>query len=102
VLDRSGMFSKRCNLAMVKLEPVLPQDRQPQSEPMHLGQADETLLRGLIEKHLRYTGSTVAQQVLDDWSSMLPRFVKIHPNEYRRALGELAARKLKQKQLEAA
>ncbi|HUF20140.1 MAG TPA: glutamate synthase-related protein, partial [Burkholderiales bacterium] len=102
VLDRSGMFSKRCNLAMVKLEPVLPQDRQPQSEPMHLGQADETLLRGLIEKHLRYTGSTVARQVLDDWSSMLPRFVKIHPNEYRRALGELAAGKLKQKQLEAA
>ena len=102
VLDRSDMFSKRCNPAMVKLEPLLPQDRQPQSEPMHLGQADEVLLKGLIEKHLRYTGSTVAQEVLDNWSSMLPRFVKIHPNEYRRALGELAARKLKQKQLEAA
>ncbi|MEX0960779.1 MAG: glutamate synthase large subunit [Burkholderiales bacterium] len=102
VLDRSGMFSQRCNSAMVKLEAVLPQDRQASSDPLHLGHFDEPLLRSLIEKHLRYTGSSVARHVLDNWTSTLPKFVKVYPNEYRRALGELAARKLKQKQLEAA
>ena len=45
----------------------------------------------LCERHLRFTGSTVALAMLDDWDAARGRFVKVFPNEYRRALGELAA-----------
>ena len=57
----------------------------------HLGEADETTLRRLIESHARATGSRRAQQILEDWSAQRARFVKVFPKEYRRALGELAA-----------
>jgi glutamate synthase (NADPH/NADH) large chain len=102
VLDESGMFAKRCNLSMVTLEKVLPEAEQSATELRHLDAADEVILRALVEKHHRHTGSTVARRVLDEWKSILPRFVKVCPNEYRRALGELAQRRSGQKQLEAA
>ena len=57
----------------------------------HLNKADEAALRGKIEKHLRYTGSTRAKLILDNWNTYLPKFVKVMPTEYRRALLEIAA-----------
>jgi glutamate synthase (NADPH/NADH) large chain len=102
VLDESGMFAKRCNLSMVTLEQVLPESEQSRTEPRHLESADEAILRSLVEKHHRHTGSEVAKRVLGEWKTMLPRFVKVFPTEYRRALGELAVRRSGQKQLEAA
>ena len=100
VLDETGMFAKRCNPAMVTLEKVLPSADQPDTEPRHCNIADEILLRQLIETHLRHTGSAVAEQLLGDWETARSRFVKVFPKEYRRALGELAAKQ--QNQLEAA
>ncbi len=102
VLDQSGMFARRCNLSMVTLEKVLPENEQPRSEPRHLDCADETILRNLVEKHYRYTGSDIAKWALEEWKAVLPKFVKVFPTEYRRALGELAGRRSGQKQLEAA
>ena len=49
----------------------------------------------LIEKHAQYTGSQRARQILDDWANYRPKFVKVFPNEYKRALGELAAKSRK-------
>ena len=46
----------------------------------------------MVERHLRFTGSTVALAILDDWEGARARFVKVFPNEYRRALTELAAK----------
>ena len=43
----------------------------------------------MIERHLRFTGSTRALSILDHWDSMRGRFVKVFPNEYKRALGEM-------------
>jgi len=51
------------------------------------------LLRELIERHLRFTGSTVALAMLDNWEASRGRFVKVFPNEYRRALTEMHAAK---------
>jgi glutamate synthase (NADPH) large chain len=50
------------------------------------------LLHELIERHLRFTGSTRALAILDDWEAARRRFVKVFPKEYRRALGELYAK----------
>jgi glutamate synthase domain-containing protein 3 len=98
VLDLDGQFAKRCNAAMVALEPVLPEAEQDAKLPRdlwHHGEADEAILRRLIEQHARYTGSARARQVLDNWASYRNRFVKVFPHEYRRALSELAEKQRK-------
>jgi glutamate synthase domain-containing protein 3 len=94
VLDIDGDFVKRCNAAMVDLEPVLSESEQQGRIPRelwHHGQADEVILKGVIERHARLAGSRRAQEILDNWAAFRGRFVKIFPKEYRRALGDLAA-----------
>jgi glutamate synthase domain-containing protein 3 len=94
VLDVDGEFSRRCNPAMVDLEPVLTESEQQGKlarELWHRGQSDEASLRQLIEAHVKHTGSKRGQQILEKWGEHRGRFVKVFPKEYRRALGELAA-----------
>ena len=93
VFDIDGQFNKKCNLAMVDLEPVLSeaeQDGKVARDVWHMGQSDEAVLRGFIENHVKYTGSQRARDILDSWSEYRAKFVKVFPKEYRRALGELA------------
>lgn len=101
VFDEHGDFARRCNTAMVALEPVLTtQEQQEKIDEAiwHLGETDEHLLRDLVEKHFRFTGSLRARMILDNWSALRGRFVKVFPNEYRRALKQLAeARAMPQK-----
>ncbi|THF62973.1 glutamate synthase subunit alpha [Pseudothauera nasutitermitis] len=113
VLDEAGDFDKRCNMAQVALEP-LPEEIEARKgsefgdeleshghvKINHLSMGDEQILKGLIERHARFTGSPHARQILEDWTTWRGRFVKVFPNEYRRALAEMAAQK--QQQLEAA
>jgi glutamate synthase domain-containing protein 2/glutamate synthase domain-containing protein 1/glutamate synthase domain-containing protein 3 len=89
VVDEDGRFSQRCNLSMVALE-ALEDKAGPDS---HLGRADIDILMSLIEHHARYTGSERAKTILANWAVWLPKFVKVMPTEYRRALQELAAKK---------
>ncbi|TMG91954.1 MAG: glutamate synthase large subunit [Betaproteobacteria bacterium] len=94
VLDLDGEFVKRCNTAMVDLEPVLSESEQQGKlarELWHRGQADEVILKDMIERHAELTNSRRAREILEKWAVYRPRFVKIFPREYRRALGELAA-----------
>jgi glutamate synthase domain-containing protein 3 len=95
VLDEDGTFASRCNPAMVSLEPVLAESEQEAKlarDLWHLGQSDEALLRHVLSNHAHWSGSARARAMVDNWGDWRPRFVKVFPNEYRRALGELAAR----------
>jgi glutamate synthase (NADPH/NADH) large chain len=67
-----------CNLELVELETV--EDA-----------ADVAELRELIERHARFTGSTLAEGILAAWEASLPQFVKVMPRDYKRALAEMAA-----------
>jgi glutamate synthase (NADPH/NADH) large chain len=91
VLDEDGLFGKRCNLSMVTLEKVESADKCVNAAGEHLGQPDETTLKGMIEKHLAYTGSTRAQAILADWDNYRGKFVKVLPLEYKRVLDARAA-----------
>jgi glutamate synthase (NADPH) large chain len=95
VYDLDGIFAKRCNMSMVSLEKVEPTDANV-AKVQHLGQADEVILKSLIENHAHLTGSTRAKDILADWSNMRTKFVKVMPNEYKRALTELATVSSKQ------
>jgi glutamate synthase domain-containing protein 2/glutamate synthase domain-containing protein 1/glutamate synthase domain-containing protein 3 len=94
VYDEDGRFAERCNTAMVALEKVLPAKEQESGVDRaiwHKGLADEVLLKKLIEDQHKWTGSLRARDILDHWAESRARFVKVFPNEYRRALGELHA-----------
>jgi len=114
VLDAEGTFSSRCNMAQVALEPIEEEiaarkgsgagdelESHGKVDVHHLGVADEMLLKGLIEKHAKCTGSLTAGRILDDWVGYRARFVKVMPHEYRRALTEMAAQRAENQQLEA-
>lgn len=73
VLDDAGDFDLKCNKEMVQLEKIV--DEEEVSE-----------LKDMIQKHYKYTGSTLAKRVLDSWDGMLSRFVKVIPNDYKRML----------------
>jgi len=74
VFDPEGRFDTRCNQDMVDLELITDEK-------------DIEELRKMIRRHLQYTGSKKAAQILNDWDASLPSFVKVFPTEYRRVLG---------------
>jgi len=78
VLDDTADFKQRCNLGMVELEALSPED--------------STLVLGLLKEHQTRTGSPKAAELLATWETAQTRFVKVVPTEYRRVLAELAKR----------
>jgi glutamate synthase (NADPH/NADH) large chain len=106
VLDEKGSFASFCNMVQIELEPIEAEDialeklaHQGGDLETHgrvdvshdMSRFDEVRLKQLIQNHLLYTGSEVAKNILDNWSEYLPRFVKVMPVEYRRALKEMQA-----------
>ncbi|MNP31360.1 Ferredoxin-dependent glutamate synthase 1 [compost metagenome] len=76
VLDIQGDFAKRCNMEMVLLEKVEEQ-------------AEIEQLRTMISRHVLYTDSNVGRRVLDNWSELLPKFVRVIPKDYKRMLEQI-------------
>ena len=106
VLDESGDFDKLCNLSMVDLEPVLSEEMIAQSAYHQSGDleshgrvdvfenlldSDVERLHVLITRHEKATGSRRATEILSNWKEWLPKFRKVMPVEYRRALREMQA-----------
>ena len=113
VLDEDGGFPQRCNMSMVELEPVLAEEEMSASHHHQrhdleshgrvdvmtdMTRFDAERLYQLIENHVRYTNSARGKQILDNWESMLPKFRKVMPVEYRRALAELAIQQADEKE----
>jgi len=79
VYDPDQDFDLKCNLEMVDLDPLI--DCQD---------SDIEYVKGMIEKHYKYTGSKKAERMLNDWERVLQLFVRVMPMEYRRLLGQMA------------
>ena len=106
VLDEDGSFASRCNLAMVELEPM-PGEEDINARVFHhardleahgmvdimsdMSRFDGHRLHHLVSRHARFTDSTVAAKILAEWKTWYPKFRKVMPIEYRRALNELKA-----------
>lgn len=80
VFDETGNFENQCNRDMVDLEPLTDHE-------------ELTMVRELVEKHVRYTGSAVGRNVLDHWDETVSLFVKVMPRDYRRVLKGEALKK---------
>jgi glutamate synthase (NADPH/NADH) large chain len=111
VLDEEGDFTQRCNLAMVELEPIPEEEHAASADGGnvelethgkvkidHVAGNDDATLKSIIQRHLLYTGSERARRVLENWATYLPKFVKVMPLEYKRALSEMAEEQAKHEQ----
>jgi glutamate synthase (NADPH) large chain len=106
VLDDDGTFDSRCNLAMVELEPM-PGEEDINARVFHhagdleahglvdimsdMSRFDGHRLHHLIARHARFTDSALAAKILREWKVYYPKFRKVMPVEYRRALNEMKA-----------
>jgi glutamate synthase domain-containing protein 2/glutamate synthase domain-containing protein 3 len=96
VLDETGEFAKvRCNRASVDLEPVTDGRGRacptPEEGTASRPPTDADLIAFLIVRHAELTGSPRAKWILDNWDTMLPKFVKVFPHEYKRVLAQAPA-----------
>lgn len=73
VLDQDQTFTQNCNADDLNIDPVKTKE-------------DTQLLRDLIENHFVATSSPLAKRILENWETYLPKFKKVLPEEYRRAL----------------
>jgi glutamate synthase (ferredoxin) len=89
VLDPGGAFARVCNKEMVSLSRLEDDE-------------EVALVRRMIERHVEYTRSSLGRKVLDAWREMLPRFVRVVPNDYRRVLEAQARMRQKGLSVEAA
>ena len=78
IWDPDKSFPKQCNAESYELESVS-------------SAGDILELKSLIENHLKYTNSSLARDVLADWSTSLGQFIKVMPTDYKRVLAERAA-----------
>jgi glutamate synthase (NADPH/NADH) large chain len=107
VLDEDGQFPKLCNMAMVELEPVLSEEMINEGAFHQSGDleahgkvdvfadllgSDIERLHVLISRHAKLAGSKRAAEILANWKDYLPKFRKVMPVEYRRALRELKSK----------
>lgn len=107
VLDEDGTFAQRCNMSMVELEPLLSEEMINQNTFHQQGDLeaagrvdvlanltgqDVERLHVLISRHAKYTGSKRAAEILANWKTWLPKFRKVMPVEFRRALLEMKAK----------
>jgi glutamate synthase (NADPH/NADH) large chain len=93
-------------MSMVELEAVIEEEEVNAAFYHHAGDLDghglvevmsdmtrydAARLRHLISRHARYAGSRRAAHILAHWDAYLPKFRKVMPLEYRRALREMKA-----------
>jgi glutamate synthase (NADPH) large chain len=116
VLDEDNTFKSNCNLAMIELEPV-PEEEELNERAYHhskdlqshgrveimtdMTKGDARRLHWMISRHAHYTGSKRAAEILANWKEYLPKFRKVMPVEYRRALAELKAQEAEKPRLAA-
>jgi glutamate synthase (NADPH/NADH) large chain len=77
IYDVKGLFASLCNTDMVDLDPLTEEDL-----------AD---LKIMIGDHYKYTNSSVAKFVLDDFDNQAKNFIKVFPKDYKKMLAKNAA-----------
>ncbi|MEO1623080.1 MAG: hypothetical protein AAFU53_18865, partial [Cyanobacteria bacterium J06632_3] len=73
VLDEADDFASRCNNEMVGLERIETAEESKD-------------LQEIVQRHANYTGSKKAKSLLENWESVVPKFVKVMPRDYKRVL----------------
>jgi glutamate synthase domain-containing protein 3 len=78
IYDPDNKFPARCNMGLVGLETI---DTDEEKQEVY----------GYIKEHVAHTGSTLGQEMLDNWDIRVSQFVKVFPHDYKRVLLERKA-----------
>ncbi|HBH11066.1 MAG TPA: glutamate synthase large subunit, partial [Gammaproteobacteria bacterium] len=76
VLDEHGDFKINCNEGMVDLDKLTDDE-------------DCQCVKTLLTKHIHFTKSTVAKNILDNWERYQSKFIKVMPKDYKRVLNAI-------------
>ena len=79
IYDKDKDFDKNCNKETFEIESLLEEDLKD--------------LKELITNHFNYTGSIVAEKIIESWDIEVERFIKVMPTDYKRVLNEMKLRK---------
>ena len=79
IYDKEKDFDKNCNKETFEIESLLEEDLKD--------------LKELITNHFNYTGSVVAEKIIESWDNEVERFIKVMPTDYKRVLNEMKLRK---------
>jgi glutamate synthase (NADPH/NADH) large chain len=77
VYNPNDTFKDMVNPVMIDLDPM---DEDAQAE-----------LKTFVSSHLQFTGSKVAQRILDNWNDEIKHFIKVMPKDFKRVLAERKA-----------
>jgi glutamate synthase (NADPH) large chain len=77
VYDPDGRFPGKVNREMVDIDPLSDEDKE--------------WLHAIVTRHHHETSSTVAEQLLADWTEQVKEFVKVMPQDFKRVLRASAA-----------
>jgi len=84
VLDEDGDFDFYCNKGMVELSQVKDYE-------------DQEFIIDMLKKHICYTDSSVAKNIINNWYDYVPKFVKVMPLEFKRAMNEMRIAQIDEK-----
>lgn len=72
VIDPHDLLVSHCNMELVNFDPLV--------------KTDEEHIQNMLSKHLQYTDSQLAKQILDNLPESLHQFKKVMPEDYKRVL----------------
>jgi glutamate synthase (NADPH/NADH) large chain len=81
VLNADGNFVYFCNTSMVELSPIFDHE-------------DQEFVKSMLTRHIEFTKSDLARKILASWHEYMPKFLKVMPLEYKRALQELKLKEI--------
>jgi glutamate synthase domain-containing protein 2/glutamate synthase domain-containing protein 1/glutamate synthase domain-containing protein 3 len=74
IYDAEDNLSQRINQEMVDLDSI--------------EEDDDNEVKEMIENYIKYTGSTEAHNILENWEKSKSKFIKVMPRDYKRVLSE--------------
>ena len=89
IYDKVGNFSKKCNTAMVEM--VKPTGINAHSSENLFNkntylENDEKRIREMLIRHINYTNSTIAKEIIENFNDEIKNFIKVLPLDFKAAL----------------
>ena len=100
IYDKVGNFSKKCNTAMVEM--VKPTGINAHSSENLFNkntylENDEKRIREMLIRHINYTNSTIAKEIIENFNDEIKNFIKVLPLDFKAAIKKVKIKEDKKK-----
>ena len=92
VYDKTGDFIEKCNTSMVEI--IKPTSMNSHSHVNLFNrntylENDEKRIREMLIRHINYTNSSVAKEIIENFNEEIKSFIKVLPLDFKAALKKL-------------